>query len=225
MSKINGRFDSVWQITGRKPQRFDSAISRVETPNGILSATLNDALHFVRTLSATTHSRGYLLAPFGWIVLRGRGRDVDILAVPWRAKRFDSSVEAIRLFAQKHPDFACEFSCASGVTGRRSNRSENDGHSPVGPVERQRRTAAWSCRLTSNRRAMPLATPISPPALAPGQLHGRNCSIATSREAPLTPRLPEGQQNHAGQTAKVRFKSFINTLEVVGAPGLEPGTR
>lgn len=47
-------------------------------------ATINDALHFIRAMSEPANGLGYVLAPYGSTVLNGRGRDIDIIAVPWR---------------------------------------------------------------------------------------------------------------------------------------------
>lgn len=48
------------------------------------TASLNDALVFVRSMASRAKQHGYILAPYGSTVANGVGKDVDIFAIPWR---------------------------------------------------------------------------------------------------------------------------------------------
>src|SRR5690349_1434750 len=48
------------------------------------AATMEDAVHFVTAFSEKAKAAGYMLAVYGSVVTRQCGRDIDILAVPWR---------------------------------------------------------------------------------------------------------------------------------------------
>jgi hypothetical protein len=60
-------------------------------------ATLNDALAFVRGFTRLASSHGYMLAIYGSTVLSEAGRDVDVIAVPWRPHASPSAFVAALL--------------------------------------------------------------------------------------------------------------------------------
>lgn len=47
-------------------------------------ATIEAAQLLCQQLNATAHHAGYMVALYGSVLTNGRGRDIDLLAVPWR---------------------------------------------------------------------------------------------------------------------------------------------
>lgn len=59
-------------------------------------ATITDACRIVAELAPVAEMTGYILALYGSTVRVGRGKDIDLIAVPWRhAARPDDLVSAI----------------------------------------------------------------------------------------------------------------------------------
>lgn len=47
-------------------------------------ATLEHACRIIGRISHIAHANGYMLALYGSTLTYGRGRDIDVIAVPWR---------------------------------------------------------------------------------------------------------------------------------------------
>lgn len=46
--------------------------------------TIEEAQRVIALLSPVAHGQGYMLALYGSVLTRGYGRDIDVIAVPWR---------------------------------------------------------------------------------------------------------------------------------------------
>lgn len=56
-------------------------------------ATIEAASRIIARLTPFAHSHGFMLALYGSTLTAGRGRDIDVMAVPWRD--FPSSPECL----------------------------------------------------------------------------------------------------------------------------------